>query len=158
MYALVDAAQGEGGLYRSDDGGAHWKHPPTTSASGSAAGTSRDLTVDPKDADRVFVMNTIVLRSDDGGKHFIGRKGDPTGDDFHQMWIDPTEPSRQILGTDQGAVITLNGGKTWSSWFNQPTAQIYHVSTDNRFPYWAYGAQQDSGAVVLPSRGDPVTG
>ncbi len=97
-------------------------------------------------------MNTIVLRSDDGGKHFIALKGDPTGDDFHQMWIDPTNPDHQILGVDQGTLITLNGGKTWSSWYNQPTAQIYHVSTDHRFPYWVYGAQQDSGAVALPSR------
>jgi hypothetical protein len=101
-----------------------------------------------------------VLRSDDGGKQFIALKGDPTGDDFHQMWIDPTDSDRQILGVDQGTLITLNGGRTWSSWLNQPTAQIYHVSTDNRFPYWVYGAQQDSGAVALPSRsgsGDGIT-
>lgn len=153
VYALVDAAQGEGGLYRSDDGGAHWKHLSDDERIWKRGWYFSRLTVDPKDADRVYVMNTIVLRSDDGGKQFIAMKGDPTGDDFHQMWIDPTEPSRQILGTDQGAVITLNGGKTWSTWFNQPTAQIYHVSTDNRFPYWVYGAQQDSGAVALPSRG-----
>jgi photosystem II stability/assembly factor-like uncharacterized protein len=105
-------------------------------------------------------MDTIVLRSDDGGRHFIALKGDPTGDDFHEMWIDPTDSDRQILGVDQGTLITVDGGKTWSSWYNQPTAQIYHVSTDNRFPYWVYGAQQDSGAVALPSRtdgGDGIT-
>lgn len=153
VYALVDATQGEGGLYRSDDGGAHWKHLSDDERIWKRGWYFSRLTVDPKDADRVYVMNTIVLRSDDGGKQFSAMKGDPTGDDFHQMWIDPTEPSRQILGVDQGAVITLNGGKTWSTWFNQPTAQIYHVSTDNRFPYWVYGAQQDSGAVALPSRG-----
>ncbi|MDG2536974.1 hypothetical protein P5Y53_04805 [Dyella jiangningensis] len=153
VYVLVDATQGEGGLYRSDDGGAHWKHLSDDERIWKRGWYFSRLTVDPKDADRVYVMNTIVLRSDDGGKQFIAMKGDPTGDDFHQMWIDPTEPSRQILGVDQGAVITLNGGKTWSTWFNQPTAQIYHVSTDNRFPYWVYGAQQDSGAVALPSRG-----
>lgn len=79
-------------------------------------------------------MDTIVLRSDDGGRHFIALKGDPTGDDFHDLWIDPSNPNRQILGVDQGAIITLDGGKTWSSWYNQPTAQIYYVSTDNRFP------------------------
>ncbi len=116
------------------------------------------LTVDPKDAERLYVMNTIVLRSEDGGKHFIALKGDPTGDDFHALWIDPTDSARQILGVDQGALITLDGGTTWSSWYNQPTAQIYHVSTDNRFPYWVYGAQQDSGAVALPSRTETVDG
>ena len=116
------------------------------------------LTVDPKNAERLYVMNTIVLRSEDGGRHFIALKGDPTGDDFHALWIDPTDSDRRILGVDQGAQITLDGGTTWSSWYNQPTAQIYHVSTDNRFPYWVYGAQQDSGAVALPSRTDTVDG
>jgi photosystem II stability/assembly factor-like uncharacterized protein len=160
VYALVDAPAGEGGLYRSDDGGAHWKHLTSDPRIWQRGWYFCRLTVDPKNADRVYVMNTIVLRSDDGGKKFIALKGDPTGDDFHQMWIDPTDADRQILGVDQGALITLNGGKTWSSWYNQPTAQIYHVSTDNRFPYWVYGAQQDSGAVALPSRtgnGDGIT-
>lgn len=160
VYALVDAPTGEGGLYRSDDGGAHWKHLTSDERIWQRGWYFCRLTVDPKNADRVYVMNTIVLRSDDGGKKFIALKGDPTGDDFHQMWIDPTDADRQILGVDQGALVTLNGGKTWSSWYNQPTAQIYHVSTDNRFPYWVYGAQQDSGAVALPSRtgnGDGIT-
>ncbi|MFC5524207.1 WD40/YVTN/BNR-like repeat-containing protein [Rhodanobacter ginsengisoli] len=158
VYALVDAADGEGGLYRSDDGGAHWEHVTADQRIWKRGWYFCRLTVDPKNADRVYVMNTIVLRSDDGGKQFIALKGDPTGDDFHQMWIDPTNPDRQILGIDQGTVITLNGGKTWSSWLNQPTAQIYHVSTDNQFPYWVYGAQQDSGAVALPSRGQSHDG
>ncbi len=158
VYALVDAADGEGGLYRSDDGGAHWNHVTADQRIWQRGWYFCRLTVDPKNADRVYVMNTIVLRSDDGGKQFIALKGDPTGDDFHQMWIDPTNPDRQILGIDQGTVITLNGGKTWSSWLNQPTAQIYHVSTDNQFPYWVYGAQQDSGAVALPSRGQSYDG
>lgn len=160
VFALVDAAAGEGGLYRSDDGGAHWQHLTTDQRLWQRGWYFNRLTVDPHNADRVYVMNTIVLRSDDGGKQFIALKGDPTGDDFHQMWIDPTDSNRQILGIDQGTLITLNGGKTWSSWYNQPTAQIYHVSTDNRFPYWVYGAQQDSGAVALPSRtgsGDGIT-
>jgi photosystem II stability/assembly factor-like uncharacterized protein len=152
VYALVDAAEGEGGLYRSDDGGAHWNHLTDDKRIWQRGWYFCRLTVDPKNADRVYVMNTIVLRSDDGGKQFIALKGDPTGDDFHELWIDPTNPDRQILGVDQGTLITQNGGQTWSSWFNQPTAQIYHVATDNRFPYWVYGAQQDSGAVSLPSR------
>lgn len=160
VYALVDATGGEGGLYRSDDGGMHWKHVTGDQRIWQRGWYFNRLTVDPKNADRVYVMNTIVLRSDDGGKQFIALKGDPTGDDFHQMWIDPTDSDRQILGVDQGTLITLNGGRTWSSWLNQPTAQIYHVNTDNRFPYWVYGAQQDSGAVALPSRsgsGDGIT-
>ena len=99
-----------------------------------------------------------VMEISHRGKDFIALKGDPTGDDFHALWIDPTDSQRQILGVDQGALITLDGGTTWSSWYNQPTAQIYHVSTDNRFPYWVYGAQQDSGAVALPSRTDSVDG
>ena len=158
VYALVDAADGEGGLYRSDDGGAHWKHITDDQRIWQRGWYFNRLTVDPKNADRIYVMNTIVLRSDDGGKTFIALKGDPTGDDFHEMWIDPTNSNRQVLGVDQGTLITLNGGATWSSWYNQPTAQIYHVSTDNRFPYWVYGAQQDSGAVALPSRGGSSDG
>ncbi|MDE2133677.1 MAG: hypothetical protein KGJ49_03665 [Alphaproteobacteria bacterium] len=160
VYALIDGPQDEGGLYRSDDGGAHWLRISSDQRIWQRGWYFCRLSVDPKNADRLYVMNTIVLRSDDGGRHFIALKGDPTGDDFHQLWIDPTDPGRQILGSDQGASITLNGGKTWSSWYNQPTAQIYHVSTDNRFPYWVYGAQQDSGAVALPSRtdgGDGIT-
>ncbi len=160
VYALIDALGGEGGLYRSDDGGVHWTHVSRDGRIWKRGWYFCRLTVDPKDANRIYVMNTIMLRSDDGGMHFIALKGDPTGDDFHDLWIDPTNPNRRILGVDQGAIITLDGGKTWSSWYNQPTAQIYHVSTDNRFPYWVYGAQQDSGAVALPSRtsgGDGIT-
>jgi len=158
VYALADGPAEEAGLYVSDDSGVHW-----TKASGDKRIWQRGwyfsgITVDPHNADRVYVMNTIVLRSDDGGKHFVALKGDPTGDDFHDMWIDPTNSEHQVLGTDQGTVITLHGGKTWSSWYNQPTAQIYHVSTDNRFPYWVYGAQQDSGAVALPSRTEGYDG
>ncbi|MGH7023251.1 MAG: WD40/YVTN/BNR-like repeat-containing protein [Caulobacteraceae bacterium] len=152
VYVLADGPPGEAGLYRSDDDGAHWQHVSGDSRIFARGWYFSGIEIDPKNPDRVYVMDTIVLRSDDGGRHFIALKGDPTGDDFHQMWIDPTDPDRQILGVDQGTLITLNGGATWSSWFNQPTAQIYHVSTDNRFPYWVYGAQQDSGAVALPSR------
>jgi photosystem II stability/assembly factor-like uncharacterized protein len=149
VYALVDGEAG--GLYRSDDAGAHWRQ-----ATGDARIWQRGwyfgrIEVDPKNADRVYAMNTIFLRSDDGGAHFAPLKGDDTGDDFHELWIDPGNSERQILGVDQGAIVTLNGGKTWSSWHNQPTAQMYHVSTDNRFPYRVYGSQQDSGAVELPS-------
>ncbi len=155
VYAIVDSLAVEddiGGLYRSDDAGASWKRISRDDRIWQRGWYFNRIAVDPKNADRVYVMNTIVLRTDDGGEHFIALKGDHTGDDFHEMWIDPENPDRQILGVDQGAIVTLNGGKTWSSWLNQPTAQIYHVSTDNRFPYRVYGAQQDSGAAEVPSR------
>src|SRR5579875_3428500 len=150
VYAIVDAE--EGGLYRSDDAGAHWKKMSGDPRIWQRGWYFGQITADPKDPDRIYAMNTIELRSDDGGKTFIPVKGDPTGDDYHELWIDPADPDRQIMGVDQGAIITVNGGRTWSSWFNQPTAQLYHVSTDNRFPYRVYGAQQDSGAVGIPSR------
>ncbi len=152
VYVLADGSSAEAGLYVSDDGGVHWIRASSDKRIWQRGWYFSGITVDPNDADRVYVMNTIVLCSDDGGRHFIALKGDPTGDDFHDMWIDPSDSDRRVLGTDQGTIITLDGGRTWSSWYNQPTAQIYHVSTDNRFPYWVYGAQQDSGAVALPSR------
>ena len=160
VYALADGPWGQAGLYRSDDSGGEWQHVSADPRISGRGWYFCALTADPINADRVFVMNTIVLQSQDGGGHFIALKGDPTGDDFHVLWIDPTDNERRILGSDQGAQITLNGGKTWSSWYNQPTAQIYHVSTDNRFPYWVYGSQQDSGAASVPSRagsGDGIT-
>ena len=153
VYALADGPWGQAGLYRSDDGGAQWQRVTADPRIWGRGWYFCALTADPANADRVWVMNTIVLESQDGGAHFIAHKGDPTGDDFHVLWVDPTDSQRRILGSDQGAQVTLNGGRTWSSWYNQPTAQIYHVSTDNQFPYWVYGAQQDSGALALPSRG-----
>jgi photosystem II stability/assembly factor-like uncharacterized protein len=151
VYALVDGDAG--GLYRSDDGGANWKRTSADARIWQRGWYFGQITVDPKNADRIYAMNTIMLRSDDGGTTFIPLKGDQTGDDYHALWIDPTDSNRQILGSDQGTQVSLNGGTTWSSWHNQPTAQIYRVSTDNGFPYRVYGAQQDSGAVSLPSRG-----
>jgi len=151
VYAVVDADV-NGGVYRSDDRGAHWRlvgPDPRVWQRGWYFGR---LAVDPRNPDRLYALNTIVLRSDDGGASWAPLKGDPTGDDFHELWIDPRSPDRQILGTDQGAIVTMNGGDTWSSWYNQPTAQFYHVATDSRFPYMVYGAQQDSGAAGVPSR------
>jgi photosystem II stability/assembly factor-like uncharacterized protein len=152
VYVLADGD--EGGLYRSDDSGATWRKMTDDKRLWQRGWYFAGITADPKNADRVWVSNTIVLRSDDGGAHFIPLKGDPTGDDFHTLWVDPRNPDRQIAGVDQGTLVTLNGGKTWSSWYNQPTGQFYHVSTDNRYPYRIYGAQQDSGAAAVPSRTD----
>ena len=150
LYALIDAK--DGGLYRSDDAGATWAKATGDPRLWQRGWYFGQLTVNPKNPDQLWVLDTIVLRSDDGGHSFLPIKGDPTGDDFHVLWIDPADPNRRILGVDQGALVTLNGGATWSSWFNQPTGQFYHVATDNRFPYRVYGAQQDSGAADVPSR------
>jgi photosystem II stability/assembly factor-like uncharacterized protein len=151
VYALIDAP-GAGGLYRSDDAGANWTH-----ASSDARITSRNwyfsgITVDPKNPDLVYVPNVALYRSTDGGRTFTAFKGAPGGDDYRILWVDPAETRRMVLGSDQGANVSLDGGETWSSWYNQPTAQMYHVITDNQFPYHVYGAQQDSGTAAVPSR------
>jgi photosystem II stability/assembly factor-like uncharacterized protein len=157
VYALADAKQG--GLYRSDDAGAHF-----TLVSGDKRIWGRGwyfcgVAVDPKDPQRVYISNTAMYKSTDGGKTFLPFVGDPTGDDYHTLWIDPDDGRRMIAGVDQGTVISVNGGDTWTTWFNQPTGQFYHVITDKRFPYWVYGAQQDSGAAGVPSRSsDPYDG
>jgi len=150
IYLMADAK--EGGLYRSDDGGENWQRVSDDKRIWGRGWYFCEVSVDPKDADTVYVPNTGLYRSRDGGKTFSVLKGEPGGDDYHQLWIDPDEPQRMILGNDQGAVVTRNGGETWSSWYNQPTGQFYHVATDNQFPYWVYGAQQDSGAAATPSR------
>lgn len=155
VYALIDSDDAaQGGLYRSDDAGLTWHQLTGDKRIWKRGWYFGGISANPKDADQLWVQNTIVLRSDDGGAHFIPVKGDPTGDDFHSLWIDPKNPDRRILGVDQGALVTTNGGKTWSSWFNQPTGQFYHVSTDNSFPYRIYGSQQDSGAASVASRSD----
>jgi photosystem II stability/assembly factor-like uncharacterized protein len=112
------------------------------------------ITADPRNPDVVYVMDTAMYRSSDGGEHFEPIKAAPGGDDYHSLWIAPDDPQRMILGSDQGVAVSVDGATTWSSWFNQPTAQFYHVTTDNRFPYRVYGAQQDSGTAAVSSRSD----
>ena len=150
IYLIADAK--EGGLYRSDDSGENWQRVSKDSRIWGRGWYFCEVSVDSKDADTVYVPNTSTYRSRDGGKTFTAIKGAPGGDDYHQLWIDPDFPERMILGCDQGVIVTRNGGETWSSWYNQATGQFYHVATDNRFPYWVYGAQQDSGAAATPSR------
>ncbi len=157
VYALVDAKQG-GGLYRSEDGGATFAKVSGDPRIWERGWYFGGVTIDPKNPDRVWVCDVTVYQSDDGGKTFVPVKGAPGGDDYHILWVDPTNPDRRMLGVDQGAVITLDGGKTWSSWYNEPIAQMYHVTTDSRFPYWLYGAQQDSGAAAIPSRTGSLDG
>ena len=149
IYLIVDAKQG--GLYRSDDGGQNWQQVSKDRRIWGRGWYFNEVTVDPKNPDIVYVPNTSIYRSVDGGKSFTVFKGDPTGPDYHELWIDPDDSKRMVLSCDQGAVVTHNGGETWSSWFNQATGQFYHVATDNRFPYWVYGAQQDSGPAATAS-------
>lgn len=151
VYACVDSTTGLGGIYRSDDAGASWTHLDRERRIWQRGWYFSGITADPHNADIVYVMNTATYRSTDGGKSFDAILGDPTGDDFHTLWIDPNDSNRMILGSDQGVIVSIDGAHTWSSWYNQPTAQFYHVVTDNAFPYWTYGAQQDSGAAMAPS-------
>jgi photosystem II stability/assembly factor-like uncharacterized protein len=150
IYLIVDAK--EGGLYRSDDSGQNWQRVSEDKRIWQRGWYFGEVSVDPKDADTVYVPNTAAYKSRDGGKTFTAFRGAPGGDDYHELWIDPDEPQRMVLSSDQGTLVTRNGGETWSSWYNQPTAQFYHVITDNRFPYWVYGAQQDSGSAATVSR------
>src|ERR1051325_7762821 len=155
VYAIVDAK--DGGLYRSDDAGATFARVSNEQRIWGRGWYFGKVVVDPKSPDLVYVSNTAVFRSRDGGKTFGEPfKGSPGGDDYHQLWIHPDDGNRMILASDQGAVVSVDGLQdhpTWSSWINQSTAQLYHVAPDNAFPYWVTAAQQDSGAVRVRTRG-----
>ncbi len=153
IYALVDAPK-LGGLYRSDNAGETWRRVNNEERIWGRGFDFAEVKVDPKNQNTVYVANTSTYRSTDGGYTFTAIKGAPGGDDYHTIWINPDDPRIMLLAGDQGATITVNGGQTWSSWYNQPTAQLYHVSTDNQFPYWVYGGQQESGSVGIASRGN----
>ncbi len=153
VYTLLEAGK-KSGLYRSDDGGDTWTLANSDPRLTSRAWYFNWITVDPHNPDVIYVPNVALYRSEDGGKTIAILRGAPGGDDYHQLWVDPTNSSRLILGTDQGTTISLNYGQTWSSWYNQPTAQFYRVVTDNQFPYNVYGAQQDTGAAAVASRTD----
>ncbi len=154
LYAIVEAAPEHGGVFRSDDAGESWRRVNAEPRVGGRASDFAEVNVDPMNADVVWVANTSTYRSTDAGKSFTAVKGAPGGDDYHRIWIDPDDPKTILLASDQGATLSVNGGESWSSWYNQPTAQLYHVSTDDRFPYWVYGGQQESGSVGIASRGD----
>ena len=153
IYAMVEAPQ-LGGVYRSDDAGENWQRVNEERRVWGRGDDFAWVRVAPKDKDTIYVCNTSLYKSTDGGKTFTAFKGAPGGDDYHSVWINADNPDIILLGVDQGATITVNGGKTWSSWYNQPTAQFFHVITDNRFPYWVYGAQQESGSAGTASRSD----
>ena len=156
--AAAPPPAGQGGFFRSDDGGEHWTKMSSDQALWGRGWYFEHVTVDPKNPDIVYVPNVAVSRSMDGGKTWVALRGSPGGDDYHQAWISPDDTNTMIVASDQGAIITRNAKAdprevTWSSWLNQPTAQIYHLSVDYRFPYWVTGAQQDSGPVAVRSRG-----
>ena len=153
VYVLISASK-KPGLYRSDDGGNTWTLQNDDRRLTSRAWYFGNIAVDPSNPDVVYLPNVALYRSEDGGKTISIVRGAPGGDDYHQIWIDPKNSSRMILGTDQGATISVDYGQTWSSWFNQPTAQFYHVITDDQFPYVVYGTQQDSGSAAVRSRSD----
>ena len=147
LVALFSAGA-RSGTYRSDDGGLNWQMVSDDRRQ------DVDIRIHPTNRDVMFAAGTASYRSDDGGRTWTAFKGAPGGDDYQRIWINPLQPDLMIFTADQGATITTNGGRTWSSWYNQPTAQLYHVTTDDQFPYWIYGGQQESGAMGIASRGN----
>src|SRR5262249_34702164 len=150
VYALIEAK--EGGLFRSDDAGDSWTKVNDDGRIRQRAWYFSHIFADPKSPDTIYALNTGLLRSNDGGRTFNLIPAPPR--DHHGLWIDPNNPLRLINGNDGGATISNDGGKTWTTQENQPTAQFYHVITDNRFPYYIYGAQQDNSTIAIASMDD----
>ena len=153
LYATVEARE-LGGIYRSDDAGESWRRVNADPRVIARPDDAAEVRVHPTNPDVVFVPTIVTWKSVDGGRTFGALRGAPGGDDYQRIWIDPGRPEVMILSSDQGAVVSVNGGESWSSWYNQPTAQFYHVSTDEAFPYRVCGGQQESGSACVASRGD----
>jgi photosystem II stability/assembly factor-like uncharacterized protein len=155
LYATVATGRPVG-IYRSDDAGEHWtKITDDTRPAGRIGGGDLPVpVVDPSNPDIVYSGSVVTWKSSDGGKTWSGLRGAPGGDDYQRVWVHPDDPMIIAEASDQGAIISLNGGATFSSWYNQPTAQLYHVAADNAFPYRLYSGQQESGSVGIASRGD----
>src|ERR1022692_2355434 len=153
IYAMVESREA-GGVYRSDDAGSTWKRVNSEQRISGRGADFSCVRVDPKNKDVIYIANTSTYRSTDAGQSFTAIKGAPGGDDYHTIWINPKNSNIILLALDQGATISVNYGRTWSSWYNQPTAQFYHVSTDNQVPYRVYGGQQESGSAMVASRGN----
>jgi photosystem II stability/assembly factor-like uncharacterized protein len=156
LYATVAVASGGLSFYRSDDAGENWSQvTDDPRPSGRIGGGDLAIPrVDSKNPDVVYSASTVTMRSVDGGKTWSGFRGAPGGDDYQNLWINPNDPNIILLVSDQGALVTVNRGASWSSWYNQPTAQIYHVAVTNTFPYRVCGGQQESGSVCISSRGN----
>ncbi len=153
LYATVDATE-LGGVYRSDNAGQSWTRISGDSRLWGRGSDFAEVKAHPTNPDIVFIADVAAWKSTDGGKTWNDFRGAPGGDDYHRLWINPTNPDVLLLAGDQGAIVTVNGGQTFSSWYNQPTAQFYHISTDNSFPYNVLGGQQESGSVGISSRGN----
>ncbi len=153
LYAIVGARK-DAGLYRSDDGGESWRRVNEDERIWGRDGDFDEVRADPKNPDIVYVANVVTWKSIDGGKTFSSFRGAPGGDDYHRVWINPNDTNTILIASDQGAIVTVNGGVSWSSWYNQPTAQMFHVNADNAFPYRVCGGQQESGSACVQSRGD----
>ncbi len=151
LYATVDAGK-FGGIYRSDDAGESWININADERYWGRGSDFAEVKADPKNADIVYTTDVVVWKSTDGGKTWNAFRGAPGGDDYHRIWINPNNPDIILIASDQGAIVTVNGGESFSSWYNQPSAQFYHVSTDNAFPYNVYSGQQESGSVGIASR------
>jgi photosystem II stability/assembly factor-like uncharacterized protein len=154
----IEAATERGvGFYRSDDRAATWVHAPADDSRPEARIGGGDLPVpvaDPKDPNTVYVASVVTWKSSDGGKTWFGLRGSPGGDDYQNIVVNPNNPKIIALASDQGVIISQNGGETWAKWYNQATAQMYHVSTDSAWPYRVCGGQQDSGSACVLSRSD----
>jgi photosystem II stability/assembly factor-like uncharacterized protein len=153
MFATVEARRGAG-IWRSDDAGLTWRQVNSDSRVIARPGDAAEVRVHPTNPDLVIVPTIVTWKSTDGGATFTAIRGAPGGDDYQRVWMHPTQPDIMLLTSDQGAIITVNGGQSWSSWYNQGSAQFYHVSTDNAFPYRVCGGQQESGSACVRSRGD----
>jgi len=166
LYAVVAPGQGPIGFYKSTDGGAHWFQ--VIRGPGAPAGLAQDMrplarigggdlptvTVDPKDPQVVYSASTVMWRTLDGGLTWSAVRGAPGGDDYQRIWINPNDTQIILAVADQGAVVSANRGRSWSNWYNQNTAAMYHVTTDNAFPYRVCSGQQDSGSACVQSRSD----
>mgnify|MGYP001810206854 CR=1 FL=1 len=153
MFATVEARRGAG-IWRSDDAGLSWRQVNADPRVVARPGDAAEVRVHPTNPDVVIVPTIVTWKSTDGGATFTAIRGAPGGDDYQRVWIHPTQPDVMLLTSDQGAIITVNGGQSWSSWYNQGSAQFYHVSTDNSYPYRVCGGQQESGSACVRSRGD----
>lgn len=154
VYAAIATQRGIG-IYRSDDEGVNWVHAPVDDSRAEARIGGGDVPVpkvDPKDPDTIYVASVVTWKSTDAGKSWYGLRGAPGGDDYQNVWVNPNNTQIIALASDQGVIISQNGGQSWTQWYNQATAQMYHVTADNAFPYRVCGGQQDSGSACVSSR------
>ena len=157
IYGAIAPLHGAVGIYRSDDGGDHWIHTPDNDSRPEERIGGGDVPVplvDPKDPDTIYVASIVAWKSTDAGKTWVALRGSPGGDDYQNVFVNPNNTKIIALASDQGVVVSQNGGESWAEWYNQATAQMYHATADNAFPYRVCGGQQDSGSACVPSRSD----